>query len=300
MAGIGLIFLRRGGQAHPTAGSDYIRFADEEVLRILMSNGVSSDGIGITKDDAARITSININWFRDNTTIVSFNEFAYFTNVTQIPDTAFRNCSSLEEISLPPSIYSIGANAFFNCTALRYANIANTQSLDRGAFRNCPLLNLDLSLTTIWKNTGIGEGIMRESGIIRVNAPMLTDMGTAQYTSHFYGCVKLEEVLDLGNITTIPDGNVNFSVFRGCTSLSKAVLPPTLTHLGAFTFNQCTGLQVLISEATTPPTCGTTPFANTNSTFIIYVPNASVDAYKGAAGWSSFAARIKGISEYNG
>ena len=300
MAGIGLIFLRRGGQAHPTAGSDYIRFADEEVLRILMANGVSSDGVGITKEDAARVTSMPYAWFRENSKIVSFNEFAYFTAVKAIPQTAFRNCTALEEITFPPSVESIEANAFLNCAALRYANIANTYSLDRGSFRNCPLLDLDLSQTTTWKNTAVGEGIARESGIVRVNAPMLTDMGTAQYTSHFYGCVKLEEVLDLGNITTIPDGNSNYSVFRGCKILRKAVLPPTLTYLGAFTFNQCTGLQVLISEATTPPTCGTTPFINTNSTFIIYVPDASVDAYKGAAGWSSFAARIKGISEYNG
>ena len=42
MSGLGLIFLRRGGQSHPTAGSDYIKFADAEVYRILMEKGVSA------------------------------------------------------------------------------------------------------------------------------------------------------------------------------------------------------------------------------------------------------------------
>lgn len=300
MSGLGLTFLRRGGQAHPTAGSDYIRFADQAVFDILMSKGVSSDGVGITKDDAARVASIPYYWFCDNSNIHSFNEFVYFKSVKTIELTAFRNCKSLEEISFPPYVESIQPNAFLNCTSLRYANIANTYSLDFGSFRNCPLLDIDLSLTTIWSNTAVGGGIAIETGIVRVNAPMLTTMSTTQYTSHFQGCVRLEEVVNLGSITTIPDGNVNYSVFRGCQNLRKVTLPPSLSHLGAFTFNKCTTLAVVISEATTPPVCGTTPFANTNNTFIIYVPDASVEAYKAATGWNSFAARIKGISEYNG
>lgn len=297
MAGLGLINRRRAIASSPTK-SDVIQFKDALVKEILIAQGVSSDGENISYEDAASVREIGITWFRERP-ITEFNEFQFFTSVTKIPMTAFRGCTSLCEITFPESVETIEGNAFLNCTSLYKADIANTRTLDR-AFRNCPLLDVDLSKTVYWLSPTSGEGIVRESGITRVNAPLLQDMSSSQYASHFWGCTKLTEVLDLGDIAIIPDGNLNYSVFRGCTSLGKAILPPSLTHLGAYTFNQCKGLQVLISEATTPPTCGTTPFANTNSTFVIYVPDASVDAYKETAGWSSFAARIKGISEYNG
>lgn len=296
MSGLGLTFLRRGGQSHPTAGSDYIRFADAEVLRVLMANGVSSDGVGITKEDAAKVTSIGV-WFRYNAVIKSFLEFAYFTKVKEIDATAFRTCTSLEEIKFPPSVESVGANAFMDCTALKSADIANAYSLDSGSFRNCPLLNLNFSQTRLWLNSVTGGGIARESGIVKINAPLLEDMGSTDYTCHFQNCVQLVEVENLGKITTIPGGNLNYSIFRGCTSLRKVRLPATLTNLGGYTFNQCYALEVVICEAINPPTSGAKPFNNTNDSFVIYVPTEAVDAYKSAANWNTYASQIKPMSD---
>jgi hypothetical protein len=39
-------------------------------------------------------------------------------------------------------------------------------------------------------------------------------------------------------------------------------------------------------------------FAGTKSTLTIYVPDESVEAYKGATNWSAYADQIKPISEY--
>lgn len=110
MSGLGLTFLRRGGQAHPTAGSNYIKFKDEAVFNILMSKGVSSDGVGITKDDAAKVTNIGT-WF-SNSTIASFDEFQYFINVKEVVKGAFDNCANLKNILLPDSITTIRSVAF--------------------------------------------------------------------------------------------------------------------------------------------------------------------------------------------
>ena len=55
----------------------------------------------------------------------------------------------------------------------------------------------------------------------------------------------------------------------------------------------------IIIEAVTPPTIAGNNKPNLYGA-TIYVPDASVEAYKTAAGWSGFASIIKGISEYTG
>ena len=47
-------------------------------------------------------------------------------------------------------------------------------------------------------------------------------------------------------------------------------------------------------NATTPPTLGESALDYTNNC-PIYVPAASVDVYKAASGWSTYASRIQAI-----
>ena len=54
----------------------YIVFKDPVVEQICVSN-FSSDGVGVTEEDAAKVTSIDT-IFRENTEIVSFDELQYF------------------------------------------------------------------------------------------------------------------------------------------------------------------------------------------------------------------------------
>ena len=51
-------------------------------------------------------------------------------------------------------------------------------------------------------------------------------------------------------------------------------------------------------EATTPPTYYTEAFGQTNSSFKIYVPDASVTTYQAASGWSDFSAQIYPLSQF--
>lgn len=55
-------------------------------------------------------------------------------------------------------------------------------------------------------------------------------------------------------------------------------------------FHYCSNLTKIYCKATTPPTLGSNAFDYT----IIYVPQASVEAYKSADGWSEYANRIEG------
>lgn len=94
MGGLGLVSRRRAIASSPTAGKGYIKFADAEVLRLLMNAGVSSDGVGITKEDAARLTSLGP-IFKNNNIIETFLELDYFLNVKRLIDYEFSYCSNL-------------------------------------------------------------------------------------------------------------------------------------------------------------------------------------------------------------
>lgn len=119
-----------------TDNNYYIRFADKEVERVLLENGVGN-GVGITKTDARR-TNVK-QWFRENKTITSFDEFEWFDNET------------------------IGYEAFRGCERLRSIYLTNTKTIGHKAFWWCPNLSGTLSLPNLTSN--LGEAAFRETGI---------------------------------------------------------------------------------------------------------------------------------------
>ncbi len=135
MSGLGILFMRRGIQAHPSAGADYIKFKDEAVFNLLMSKGISADGVGITKDDAAKVTTIST-WFKNNNAITSFDEFVHFTSIESLEYQAFYGCLSLNSIAFPPSLKTSGAQTFLNDTALVNVNMGGLRDLQGYAMKN--------------------------------------------------------------------------------------------------------------------------------------------------------------------
>lgn len=248
----------------------YIHFADSNVEAVLLAKGVG-DGLGVTYKDAAKVTSIST-WFKDNGVITSFDELKYFTNVVTLGASTFKNCSNLVKVNLD--------------------NIVKLTGYD-------------------------GAGAFFNSGIKEVSLPNLSVIENS-YSCEFQKSL-VERILSLGKITTIPNGNTNYgfcgscrlltyvnlpdtltsigvSAFNSCSSLLEITLPDTLTSIGSYAFYGCTSLQYIRIEATTPPTLASTN-AIPSTIGAIYVPDESVAAYQAATNWSSFASKIKGISE---
>ena len=98
-------------------GEAAIRFADAEVLRVLLNatvgaynaiSKVDKDGDGmLTEEELSSLTTLSnrndnvYSMFKDNTVIETFNEFQYFTGLEFINSSSFEGCSSLKEITLP-------------------------------------------------------------------------------------------------------------------------------------------------------------------------------------------------------
>lgn len=243
--------------------SIYIIFEDPDVEAVLMSKGVSSDGIGITKRDMRAITSIT-RFFNGNTTIVSFNELEK-TSVVELGLYSFADCANLKEVIIPSTCKTITGGAFTNCKKLEsVGSLEGVTTLGNAAFRYCSALGIDVYMPNLASTNG--------------NYPFM-DSGVVS-------------ALSLGTITA-----TQFQMFAGCKSLRYAILPTTLITLETATFAGCTSMEAIIMKPTTPPTVGNVNALNNSNNCPIYVPDSSVEAYKGAMIWSGFATRIKGISD---
>lgn len=97
-------------------------------------------------------------------------------------------------------------------------------------------------------------------------------------------------------LTTVklPQGvsSIGEYAFFNC-ELTSVELPAALTNIGAGAFGSCPSLTTVTCLAETPPTIGERVFNNCTALTSIYVPAASVEAYKAA--WSKYADKITAI-----
>lgn len=86
--------------------------------------------------------------------------------------------------------------------------------------------------------------------------------------------------------------------FNSSDKLKSIVIPQTVTTIGEDAFTGCSILESITCKAKTPPEIRDL-FAGYMSQYFqeIRVPQSSVDAYKNALGWSSYADYIVGIEE---
>ena len=78
--------------------------------------------------------------------------------------------------------------------------------------------------------------------------------------------------------------------------ITSIVLPETITSIGDSAFCDCQQLKDVYVLNTTPPSIyNWIVFNNNASGRKFYVPAESVDAYKAASGWSSYASYIEAI-----
>ena len=307
---------------------DPIPFADEKIKAALVS-AFDSNGDGeLSFAEADGVTSIQ-DVFGAERDFVSFDEFRYFTSVTEIPDRAFRNCTALESVTLPESLSRIGAHAFYNCSRLQALEIPETvRKIGRYAFYNCssvPEFTLPARLDTLesWVFFGceslremtLPEGIVRIgdcafrkcSGLETITLPAsLESMGANAFT----GCSALSAVPFPEKLSTIEDGvfrgcsalteltlpeqltSIGISAFEDCSSLAALVIPSSVTAIGAGAFRNCSALTEIHVLSATPPTGGEGMFANTNNC-PIYVPAATAVDYSEAPVWKDYLSRLR-------
>ena|GEM_PF-3440884 len=143
---------------------------------------------------------------------------------TAIPENAFDSCTSLEQITIPNGIKTIGGYAFSYCTSLKKVTIpASVKEMGSVLFDGCTKL----------KTFGpIGSGCNIEIGWVdEIPAEAM------------WVCNSLESVVIPNTVKKI--GN---NAFRNCTSLKSVYIPDSVTYIGDWCFYFCPALSKLIVE----------------------------------------------------
>jgi hypothetical protein len=276
----------------------------------------------MTSEDIAKVTSIGT-VFKGNTEITSFNEFGKFVNAQAIPESAFSGCLALNSIDLS-KVISLSHASFYNSglteiislgeiTSIPYSNnyyeigcftnsikltkvvLPDTlKNIGNYAFKNCPITEINLPQSLEIINS---QALCSVKAPMVVDLPNLTTLGQASFWAS-----SVVKVLNLGTITKLQGNNDynSFGDFYNCKNLEIVITPNTISSIAAYSLRGCSVLNTFVCKATTPPTLGSGSFTGTpiaSGAGSIYVPDASVEAYKTATNWSTYASRIKGISE---
>ncbi len=82
-------------------------------------------------------------------------ETADLTNLSSVPDGAFKNCAKLKNVYLSENNFKIGTKAFENCTSLTYIDLKDTEKVESFAFFGCERLEeAYFTIGTRYQNIG--------------------------------------------------------------------------------------------------------------------------------------------------
>lgn len=163
-------------------------------------------------------------------------------------------------------------------------------ALDAGSYTSGPFystrstlvsITIPKTISSIANYSFYGTALTK---IIFAEDSQLTSIGISAFES----CRSLASIT-IPNIVT----NIGMYAFRFCNSLTSLVIPENVATIGQSAFDSCGSLTNTTVLATIPPTLGYNVFSSNVTN--IYVPAESVETYKSASGWSSYANIISAI-----
>ena len=167
-------------------------------------------------------------------------------SVMSIGESAFHDCSKLENTVIPNSVMSIGRIAFSGCSSLTSITIPNSvKSIGKSAFSSCDSLT-DIkvnrtneyytSVGNVLYNKNMTELICYPAGKSQTSFTV-PDSVMSIGESAFYNCRKLENIVI--SISVMSIGRIAFS---GCNSLTSIIIPDSVTSIGGGAFSGCSKL----------------------------------------------------------
>lgn len=168
-------------------------------------------------------------------------------------------------------------------TELQY--FTNLETISKTAFEYCENLTAIIIPDSV---TSIGEhAFYRCTSLTSINIPDgVTEIGRGT----FFGCENLKEIIIPDSVITIGE-----SAFENCKGVESITIGKKVTLIEKKGFGTYSDyLKTIYCKPATPPTVGAGGITTGCLDVPIYVPRASVSAYKSASFWSYWSSNIVG------
>lgn len=242
-----------GDRKIPSEGLSYLLSSSGGKLECrIMGIGTCTDTDIVipTECEGVEVVSINSAAFKG----CNITSVAVPPSVRSIGDQAFWNCTGLRRVELFDGLRSIGYSAFADCTSLTTVSLpASLTSLDGSAFADSPhvteteggityvdrwALGFDKTKTAV---TLRADTVGMANGLFQwameLERVALSNKLTSIPSNAFYGCYKLKEL-------TLPDSvtAIGQDAFRHCRALTKLNIPDGVNSIGQDAFLECDGI----------------------------------------------------------
>lgn len=228
-------------------------------------------------DKIYRITEVYEKAFKDNTTL---KEVTISQNVSKIGNSAFEGCTSLEKVTLKEGLVTIGDKAFKGCSSLTSITMpATVQKIGNYAFENCTKLKtvkLNEGLLTIGKKAfynckslkkvKIPKSVLKIGSYAFAKCAALTSITFAtdsQLMSMGTGVLSNDKKLTKIKLPGKLTA-VPSKAFKNDTKLASVTIGKSVTRIGAEAFNGCKKIKK-VTIPTKVQTIGEKAFYNCKS-----------------------------------
>ena len=248
------------------------------------------------------VTAIDHHAFWDAEGWVSMNSVTIPSSVTSIGSYAFYNCKYLISATIPSSVTYIGANAFYG--SAWYNNLPDgLVYAGKVAYKYKGTMPSNTSVILQDGIVGITDYAFENcSGLVSITIPSsVTVIGTFAFS----GCSGLtsvtipEGVTSIGNSAfscsgltsvAIPSSvtSIDQSAFLGCSGLTSVIIPENVTSIGSYAFSGCSSLTSVTVEMETPVSINSSSTFSNRKNATLYVPYGCKVAYEAAEYWKEF------------
>lgn len=195
--------------------------------------------------ECASITSVPT--IPNNITTLSFDscsslgyvEFgSNLSSYSTLDSNAFKNCTSLTQITFPSQIHILGSRSFFSSGIESVIIPATITSINGEVFKNCD----SLTSVTISNPVSFGANESAFGYCSNLKTVTLNAQKTGKYT--------FEHCTSLSNLELINTKAIGWGSFKYCTSLTEVTLPSSITALISTCFFECRNLKSFIYQST--------------------------------------------------
>lgn len=276
--------------------ADIIEFADANVKAICVANWDTDRDGELSKAEAAAVTTLidsgtNNSVFFRNSTITSFDEFQYFTGLTNIEDNAFNNCYQLNSVVLPSTIQTIGNYAFYTCYKLEHINFpSSVTKLGNYCFGSVGLKTVYVPKTI----TSIGNSVFSGSYLVSIVVDPENTVYDSRSNCNGIMQTNINSLIAACDSTIIPETAARIGQWVFSSSGKKEIIiPAKVSYIDVYAFNNCHQLKKVVMNSKTPTMTFHKYIFTNNSTAtieppVLVVPAGTKDAYA-EKGWKSSA-----------